>query len=271
MRRRLTDLLLVLIILTGLAVFFYPSFSNYWNSLHQSRAIAGYAEAVADIENERYDELLNEAREYNRGLMEKPFSLELSDEEKEIYSGKLRISEDGMMAFIDIPKINCSLPIYHGTEENVLQIAIGHLEGTSLPVGGPGTHTALSGHRGLPSARLFTDLDKLVEGDIFTIQVLDEILIYEVDQVLTVLPDELDSLRIDPGRDYCTLITCTPYGINTHRLLVRGHRTDNFFEVEKQTTVRFRADAGWVEETIVGISVAAPLLFLLILFLAGRT
>ena len=271
MRRRLTDLLLVLIILTGLAVFFYPSFSNYWNSLHQSRAIAGYAEAVADIENERYDELLNEAREYNRGLMEKPFSLELSDEEKEIYSGKLRISEDGMMAFIDIPKINCSLPIYHGTEENVLQIAIGHLEGTSLPVGGPGTHTALSGHRGLPSARLFTDLDKLVEGDIFTIQVLDEVLIYEVDQILTVLPDELDSLRIEPDRDYCTLITCTPYGINTHRLLVRGHRTDSFFEVEKQTTVRFRADAGWVEEITVGISVAAPLLFLLILCLAGRT
>ena len=271
MRRRLSDLVLVLIILAGLAVFFYPWFSDYWNSFHQSRAIAGYAEALAVIDEEQYDEILEEAREYNRMLSDRPFSLELSEEEVEEYEKKLRISDDGMMAYIDIPKLNTSLPIYHGTDESVLQIAIGHLAGTSLPVGGPGTHTALSGHRGLPSAKLFSDLDKLVEGDIFTIQVLGETLIYQVDQVMTVLPYELDSLHIEPGRDYCTLITCTPYGINTHRLLVRGRRTDVMYEIEEKRDYRISADAGWVEEVTVGMVTATPLLLMLLILLAART
>ena len=270
MRRRLTDFLLLLIILAGLGIFFYPSFSDYWNSFHQSRAIANYAEAVADIDDTQYEAILAEAREYNRKLQGRAFSLELSDEEKEEYNRILRISENGVMAYIDIPKINCSLPIYHGTDESVLQIAIGHLEGTSLPVGGAGTHTVLSGHRGLPSAKLFTDLDKMREGDTFTIQVLNEYMIYEVDQILTVLPHEVDALRIEPGMDYCTLITCTPYGINTHRLLVRGHRTDHIGEAVEKKSTRIMADARWVEASIVGLVTAAPLLILLLLYLGIR-
>ena len=270
MRRRLTDFMLLLIILAGLGIFLYPSFSDYWNSFHQSRAIASYAEAVADIDNTQYEEILAEAREYNQRLLKHGFSLELSDEEKEEYNRILRVTENGVMAYIDIPKINCSLPIYHGTDENVLQIAIGHLEGTSLPVGGAGTHAVLSGHRGLPSAKLFTDLDKMREGDTFTIQVLNEYMIYEVDQILTVLPHEVDALRIEPGMDYCTLITCTPYGINTHRLLVRGHRTDHIGEAVEKKSTRIMADASWVEASIVGLVTAAPLLILLLLYLGIR-
>ena len=170
----------------------------------------------------------------------------------------------GIMGYIDIPGIDCSLPIYHGTEESVLQIAVGHLEWSSLPVGGESTHCVLSGHRGLPSAKLFTNLDKLQAGDIFLLRVLDEVLTYEVDQILIVEPQETGALRIEKGKDYCTLVTCTPYGINTHRLLVRGHRIDN---IEEAKTVRVTADAIQIEPLLVAPVVAIPILLLLMILL----
>ena len=174
------------------------------------------------------------------------------------------MSGNGIIGYIEIPSIGCSLPIYHGTDEAVLQIAVGHIAGTSLPVGGQGTHCALSGHRGLPSAKLFTDLDKMVDGDIFVLRVLDETLTYAVDRILIVEPYEMDALEIEAGKDYCTLVTCTPYGINTHRLLVRGHRIENIAQAK---IVRVTADAVQIEPLIVAPIVAIPLLLLLLILL----
>ena len=225
-RKNLSTIFLFFALFAGLGLLLYPTFSDYWNSLHQSRAIAGYAEQVSQIEDIDYAQLLQEAEAYNKSLLEKEGTRYLlTDEEREEYESLLNISGNGVMGYINIPKINISLPVYHGVDESVLQVAVGHIEGTSLPVGGKGTHSVLSGHRGLPSARLFTDLDELEKGDIFFLMILDETLSYEVDQIRIVLPQELQDLEIDPYMDYCTLITCTPYGVNTHRLLVRGHRS----------------------------------------------
>ena len=165
------------------------------------------------------------------------------------------------MGYIEIPKIKCNLPIYHGTDEAVLQIAIGHVQGSSLPAGGESTHCVLSGHRGLPSAKLFSDLDQLTEGDVFLLRVLDETLTYEVDQIRTVLPDELDDLAIEEGKEYCTLVTCTPYGINSHRLLVRGHRVEN---QASASTIRVTADAMQIEPLLIAPLVAVPMLLVLL-------
>ena len=173
------------------------------------------------------------------------------------------VSGTGIMSYIEIPKIKCSLPVYHGTDEGVLQIAVGHIEGSSLPVGGLNTHCVLSGHRGLPSAKLFSNLDKLEEGDIFMIRTLDQTLTYEVDQIRIVLPDEVEDLKIEEGKDLCTLVTCTPYGINTHRLLVRGHRVANQEEAE---AVRVTADAMLVDNRIVAMCMAVPVLVLLLIY-----
>jgi sortase A len=185
----------------------------------------------------------------------------LTDQEKEEYNSLLDVSGTGIMAYIEIPRINVVLPVYHGTNEDVLQTAVGHLEGTSLPVGGAGTHCVLSGHRGLPSARLFTDLDKLTSGDTFVLNVLDEVLTYEVDQIRIVLPSDLSELVIEDGKDYCTLVTCTPYGINTHRLLVRGKR----IESRSTLNVRVTADAMLVDRVIVAIAFGVPMLLIIIL------
>ncbi len=223
----LSTVLLVVIFLVVLSLLLYPTVSDYWNSFHQSYVLQDYESAVQQLDEEDYEELLAAARKYNKHLKKQPFHLELSKEETTEYESLLNITGDGIMGYIEIPRINCTLPIYHGTDEGVLQIAIGHLAGTSLPVGGKGTHAVLSGHRGLPSARLFTDIDKMAAGDIFILRVLDETLTYQVDQIRIVLPEQTDDLRIDPKQDYCTLVTCTPYGINTHRLLVRGHRIKN--------------------------------------------
>ena len=220
-------ILLVLILLVGLSLLLYPSVSDYWNSLHQTKAIATYAEEVANLNQDQYDEIRAAAERYNASLTDRDNAYLLSDAQKEEYERLLNVSGLGVMGYIEIPSIDCSLPIYHGTEESVLQIAVGHLEWSSLPVGGESTHCVLSGHRGLPSAKLFTNLDKLQAGDIFMLRVLDEVLTYEVDQILIVEPQETGALRMEEGKDYCTLVTCTPYGINTHRLLVRGHRIDN--------------------------------------------
>ena len=256
--------ILVLILLTGLSLLLYPSVSNYWNSLHQTKAIAKYAEDVVNLDNDTYDQLWQDAASYNQSLLTRSNPYLLSDEQKAEYDRLLDVSGLGVMGYIEIPSIDCSLPIYHGTEESVLQIAVGHLEWSSLPVGGESTHCVLSGHRGLPSAKLFTNLDKLQAGDIFMLRVLDEVLTYEVDQILIVEPQETGALRIEEGKDYCTLVTCTPYGINTHRLLVRGHRIDN---IEEAKTVRVTADAIQIEPLLVAPVVAIPILLLLLILL----
>ena len=224
--KRITTVLLSLIFLTGLGFVLYPTVSDLWNKAHQSRAIAAYTSQVEKLDDTKSREMKEAAKEYNEGLLSKSDRWKLSEEEKKEYESLLDVSGTGIMGYIEIPKLNCSLPIYHGTDEGALQIAIGHLEGSSLPVGGESTHCVLSGHRGLPSARLFTDLDQLQKGDLFILNVLDEKLAYEVDQIEVVLPDEMDELAIEEGEDLCTLVTCTPYGINSHRLLVRGRRVE---------------------------------------------
>ena len=257
-------LLLFLILLAGLSLLLYPSVSDYWNSLHQTRAIATYAEEVANLNQDQYDEIWAAAESYNASLTNRVNAYQLSDAQKEEYQQLLNVSGLGVMGYIEIPEIDVSLPIYHGTEDPVLQVAVGHLEWTSLPVGGESTHCVLSGHRGLPSAKLFTNLDKLREGDIFLLRVLDEILTYEVDQILIVEPQDTAALEIVEGQDYCTLVTCTPYGINTHRLLVRGHRIDN---IEEGKTMRVTADAVQLEPLLVAPVVAIPMLLILLILL----
>ena len=264
MRKHGTTIILLLILFIGLSLMLYPTFSNWWNSMHQTRAIAAYSEQVAQLDTNRYDQLWEDARAYNRSLLGRENTFLLSDEQKAEYDRLLDVSGLGIMGYIEIPSIQVALPIYHGTDEAVLQIAVGHLEWTSLPVGGESTHCVLSGHRGLPSAKLFTNLDKLIEGDTFMLRVLDEVLTYEVDQILIVEPHETDALKIEPGKDLCTLVTCTPYGINTHRLLVRGHRVENEREAK---TVRVTSDAIQIEPYLVAAVVAVPILLVLLIVL----
>ena len=259
MRKHLTTILLILIFLVGFGLLLYPTFSDWWNTFHQSRAVVSYIGSVTDLDNEEYDEMLEEAREYNARLARTRTEYTLTDEQLEEYNSVLNVSGTGIMGYVDIPSIRVTLPIYHGTDEAVLQTAVGHIESTSLPVGGANTHCVISGHRGLPSARLFTDIDRLTVGDIFTLNVLDEVLTYEVEQILIVEPYDLSGLQIIPGRDLVTLVTCTPYGINTHRLLVRGHR----IETGKVSNVRVMADAIQIDKTTVAVFIAAPVLLAL--------
>ena len=267
MKKKISNLItvfLVLILLAGLSLLLYPTFSDWWNSYHQTKAIASYAADVANLSNEDYEKIWKAATEYNASLSERNSDYTLTEEQKSQYEQLLNVSGDGIMGYIEIPSINCSLPIYHGTQESVLQIAVGHIEWSSLPVGGASTHCVVSGHRGLPSAKLFTNLDELSKGDTFMLRVLDEVLTYEVDQILIVEPQETGALQIEEGKDYCTLVTCTPYGINTHRLLVRGHRIDN---IEEAKTIRVTADAIQIEPLLVAPVVATPILLLLIILL----
>ena len=262
MRKHASTIFLILILVVGLSLMLYPSLSNWWNEAHQSRAIAAYSQEVSKLDENRYDELWQQAREYNRSLVGRENAYLLDDSQKAEYERLLDVSGMGIMGYIEIPSINVSLPIYHGTEESVLQVAVGHLEWASLPVGGESTHCVLSGHRGLPSAKLFTDLDRLVVGDRFRLGVLDQVLTYEVDQILIVEPQDTEALLIEEGKDLCTLVTCTPYGINTHRLLVRGHRV----ETEKDAkNVRVTSDAIQIEPYLVAPVVAAPILLVLLL------
>ena len=264
MKKHLSTILLVFVLFLGVAILLYPTVSDYWNSFHQSRAIASYIEQIENINPVDYEREWARARKYNEELTQKPNRFMLSEEEYEEYESMLNPTGSGIMGYIEIPKINCSLPIYHGTDEAVLQIAVGHIEGTSLPTGDIGTHTVLSGHRGLPSAKLFTDLDQMEESDLFVIRVMDQIMTYEVDQVLIVLPEELDALAIDPEQDYCTLVTCTPYGINSHRLLVRGHRVEN---VEMERIIKIVADATQIQPVLVAPVLAAPMLLVLLVWM----
>ena len=267
MKRHISTILLIVIFLVGLSLLLYPSFSDWWNSFHQSRAVASYIGTVANLGNEEYDRMWDEAYAYNAELAEKSLNLQLTEEEVTAYEKLLDVSGGGIMGYVDIPKIKVTLPVYHGTDEAVLQVAVGHIPGTSLPVGGKSSHCVISGHRGLPRARLFTDIDRLVAGDVFTLNIMDEVLTYEVDQIRIVLPHELDDLSIEEGKDYCTLVTCTPYGVNTHRLLVRGHRV----ETKQTNIVRVTADALQVEPTLVAIVIAVPMLLILIFALLITT
>ncbi|MBQ7841301.1 MAG: class C sortase [Lachnospiraceae bacterium] len=268
MKKHSSTILLIIIFIIGLSLLLYPSVSDWWNSMHQSRAIATYTEQVADIDNDQYEELWNAAREYNQSLTERANSTILTDEQKEQYNALLNVGDNGIMGYIEIPSIDVTLPVYHGTDAAVLQIAVGHLEWTSLPVGGESSHCVVSGHRGLPSATLFTDLDKLVVGDIFLFRILDEVLTYEVDQILIVEPNDIEALKIEEGKDLCTLVTCTPYGVNSHRMLVRGHRVEN---EEQAQVVRVTADAIQIEPVIVAPFVAIPMLLILLVILLVST
>lgn len=228
MKRIIINLFIGLIFLVGLSVLLYPTISDYINALHASRAIASYDDSVSQLAEEDYTKEMQEAVAYNEYLAE--FS-NLSaaagaenEREDSMYSSLLNITGNGIMASIKIPSVKINLPIYHGTDEAVLQVASGHYIGSSLPIGGESTHAILTGHRGLPSAKLFTDLDRLEVGDVFYIKVLGEILEYQIDQIEIVLPEEVEGLSIVPGEDYVTLVTCTPYGINSHRMLIRGTR-----------------------------------------------
>ena len=254
----------------GALLLLYPTISDFWNSFHQSRAIASYAEQVADLDENAYDRLWEDARIYNKTLGDRMNRFVMAEEQKKAYAALLNIADNGVMGYIEIPKVRCNLPIYHGTDEAVLQVAIGHVPGSSLPVGGESTHCVLSGHRGRPSAKLFTHLDELETGDVFMLRVLDETLTYEVDQIRTVLPNELGDLAIVEGEDYCTLVTCTPYGINSHRLLVRGHRVENHAGA---STIRVTADAMQIEPLQVAPLVAAPILvvMLVVVLIPHRT
>lgn len=257
-----STVLLVLIFIAGLSFLLYPSFSNYWNSMHATKAISDYHAAVAQLENDDFEKLWAEAVQYNADLNDRLNVYVLDDEMRERYNNILNVGGSGVMGYIDIESIGVSLPIYHGTEAGVLQVAVGHLDWTSVPVGGESTHTVLSGHRGLPSAKLFTDLDKLREGENFSLTVLDQTLTYEIDQIRIVLPDEAEDLLVESGKDYCTLITCTPYGINTHRLLVRGHRVDT----GAASSVHIVSEAIIIEPLLVAPVLAVPMLILLFIF-----
>ncbi len=264
----LSTLLLILMLVIGLSLLLYPSFSDYWNSFTQTRAITSYAEQVAMLDNDMYDQIWNDAFAYNQSLLSRRNMYLLSDEQREEYNRLLNVVGQGIMGYVDIPSIDVMLPVYHGTDESVLAVAIGHLDWTSLPVGGESSHCVVSGHRGLPSARLFTDLDQLGIGDYFMLNVLDEVLTYEVDQIRIVEPDETEDLLIQEGKDLCTLVTCTPYGINSHRLLVRGHRVDNLAEAQ---VVRVTADAMIIERLVVVPFVLAPILLIMLLWLLVST
>ena len=268
MKKHLSTVLLVLILLLGLAVLLYPTVSDYWNSFHQSRAIASYIEEIENIDPADYEREFERAREYNARLMTRANRFMMNEEELAEYESLFNLTGSGIMGYIEIPKISCTLPIYHGTDEAVLQIAVGHVEGSSLPTGGPGTHVVLSGHRGLPSAKLFTDLDQMEEGDLFVVRVLDQTMTYEIDQVLIVLPQEMDALAIDPEQDYCTLVTCTPYGVNSHRMLVRGHRTEN---VEMEQMIRVVSDATQIDPMLVAPALALPVLLIMLVWMMIST
>ena len=272
-RVRLIDLLIIAVFLVGICIMLYPMASDYINRIQVARALGDYQRLVREVKPEDYSAIFEKARDYNRRLKENPHPFAISNR-TEGYEDTLRISSSGIMGYVMIEKIRVRLPFYHGTEEDVLQNAIGHLEGSSLPIGDPGEHAVLSAHRGLPSAKLFTDLPELVTGDEFVVTVLDREMVYEVDQILTVLPDSpeaLEALRPVEGKDLVTLMTCTPYGVNTHRLLVRGHRTGDREHNEEINGSGGDTENGTSFDRYVPyIAAAAAVMFLLLWFLPVR-
>lgn len=267
-KRRISTVVLVLLFCVGMFLLLYPVISDLWNSYHQSKAVSGYVENVNCIDEDRYKDIWARAEAYNAVLAENGNNWKTDEKELEEYNRQLNVDGTGIMGYIEIPVIECKLPVYHGTDEDVLQIAIGHIEGSSLPVGGESTHCVLSGHRGLPSARLFTDIDRLDIGDVFIVHTLDEELTYEVDRINIVLPNEIEKLAIEEGKDLCTLVTCTPYGVNSHRLLVRGHRVENRTEAAARRVI---ADATQIDPIVVASLVAIPMLLILLIVLLVTT
>ena len=260
MKKNKSTIILILVFFVGLSVMLYPTLSDYVNQLHQSRAVATYAEDVDNLTDADYSAYFEAADAFNAQIAADPDALYFP-QRFPTYESTLDVTGTGIMGYITIEKIGVELPIYHGTSDSVLQIAAGHLEGTSLPVGGASTHAVISAHRGLPSAKLFTNLDQLEVGDTFTITVLDRVLTYEVDNISIVLPTETDSLKVSEGKDYITLMTCTPYGINTHRLLVRGRRITT---PDKLKHIRVTSDAIKIEPILTAPIMALALLLVLL-------
>lgn len=258
-KNKITNIISALVFLAGLSLLLYPGLSDRWNRTRASQAIAGYTRQVADLNEKKYQQMYLETVAYNTARTNQAIGTALDREEQTAYQSVLNVTGTGMMGYIEIEKLWVNLPIYHGTDETALQMGAGHVEWSSLPVGGESTHCVLSGHRGLPSAKLFSDLDQLEEGDRFTLHVLNEVLSYEVDQIRIVKPEVTKDLKIEKGKDYCTLVTCTPYGVNTHRLLVRGHRV----ETEKKAGVM--SEAMVVEPLLVAPFLAVPLLLVLVI------
>lgn len=238
----------------------YPTVSDYWNSFHQTRVVSDYTKTVSKLSDAEYKEVLQRAREFNASLVSKKTKTRQTEDERKEYESMLNVMDTGVMGYIEIPQMHISLPIYHGLEDMVLQTSVGHMVGTSLPVGGPSTHCVIGAHRGLPSAKLFTELDLLQVGDFFYLHILGETLTYKVDKISIIKPDDWSPLEIVTGKDYCSLLTCTPYGINTHRLVVRGERTDNPLDI------RVLADALMLEPARVAVLLGVPILVGLFLF-----
>lgn len=268
-KNHITKILLFLMFAVGLSLLLYPTFADWWNSFHASRVVDSYQETVANLSNDEYQQMLDEAADFNNRLLQSVDRFNDPMLKDGTYERILNVDDRNMIGSIEIPSLNIKLPIYHGTSDAVLGNSIGHLEGTTFPIGGKGTHAALSGHRGLPSAKLFTDLDQMEEGDYFMIHVLDNTYTYEVDHIAIVEPEDLSLLQADPEQDYVTLITCTPYGINTHRLLVRGHRVDNL----PGDYINTRNEAIILNRNVVAIVIASfilIILFILLIIFGGK-
>ena len=268
MRKHVSTITTVLVFLTGLSLLLYPTVSNYWNSKHQTQAVAEYSDRIEKMDEQEKKQAFEQAEKYNETLISDPGRFTPTEEQDEWYKSLLDIDGTGMMGYITIPEIDCKLALYHTVDASVLQVGVGHMEGSSLPVGGSGTHCVFSGHRGLPSAKIFTDLDQMKNGDIFLIHVLGKTLAYKVDQIKTVLPEESSELDIIEGEDHVTLVTCTPYGVNTERLLVRGHRVPYVEEkVKEEKTVLSGSSlhTNYLLWVFVGLSVTALFVFVLYL------
>lgn len=265
LRKYISTIILCITFITGLSLLLYPTVSNYWNAQHQTQAVVDYTERIEKMDDSEKLNEIGRAEDYNSMLIDNGRRFSPNKEEKENYNSILSVDDNGMMGYITVPELRLKLAIYHGVDESVLQVGIGHIEGSSLPVGGDSTHCVISGHRGLPSAKLFTDIDKLVVGDVFMLHVYDEMLTYEIDQILIVEPEDYSALAIEEGKDYCTLITCTPYGINTHRLLVRGHRVEN----KAIDGTRVTSDAIKVNKYLViaGISILLLMMYYLLVLI----
>ena len=263
MKKHKTVIFLTIGFLVGICILLYPAFSTYWNSKTQSRAITDYESVLQNLRQEDYDAMFAKAYAYNQALYETEYPL-MDYTKVPGYADTLSVAENTMIGYLKIDRIGVELPIYHGTSEQVLNKGVGHLEGSSLPVGGENTHCVMSAHRGLPSSKLFTDLDRIEKGDIFQIVVLNQVLTYQVDMVKVIEPDDISDLQIIKGGDYCTLFTCTPYGINTHRLLVRGARIET---AQAKPVIYVSNEAFRIEPLLVTPAVAAPMLLALLIHL----
>ena len=263
MRKHKTVIFLTLGFLVGICILLYPAFSDFWNSKTQSRAITDYESVLDNLDGNEYSAIFERAHAYNKALYETNYPL-MDYKNVPGYYDTLRITDNDMIGYLKIDRIGVELPIYHGTSDDVLNRGVGHMEGSSLPIGGENTNSIMSAHRGLPSSKLFTDLDRVEKGDTFQIIILDQVLTYQVDYIKVIEPTDVSDLQIIEGGDYCTLFTCTPYGINTHRLLVRGVRIET---IEEKPIIYVSNEAFRIEPLLVTPAVAAPMLFVLLIHL----